>query len=111
MFKNIYIYIIYSRISVEEFSKMWNKGNIQNQNITKPSVSSNFHFSNRTNIKYGPDGSIEKKQVIRDNEGNEKTIISQEIGDKKYVVTTRKDKNGIETKSEDLVNMNESKYL
>jgi len=93
------------RISAEEFSKMWNKGNIH---TTKPSVSSSFHFSNRIKIKRGPNGSTEKKQVIRDNEGNEETIISREINDKKYVVTTKKDKNGIETKSEDLVNMDET---
>lgn len=105
------IYNLFYRISAEEFSKMWNKGNIQNQNITKPFLSSSFHFLNRMKIKYGSDGSIEKKQVIRDNKGNEETIISQEIGNKKYVVTTRKDKNGIETKSEDLVNIDESKYL
>lgn len=54
---------------------------------------------------------MERKQVIRDSEGNEETIVSKEIGDKRYVVTTKKDKNGVETKSEDLFNMNESKYI
>lgn len=95
------------RVSVEEFSKIWNKGNME---VTKPSVSSNFSIgrSVRKEIIQRPDGTIEKKQVIRDIEGNEETITSKEAADKAYVVTIRKDKNGIETRSENLFNMDES---
>lgn len=65
----------------------------------------------RKEIIRRPDGTLEKKQVVRDSEGNEETVISKEIGDKTYVITTRKDKNGVEIKSEDLINMDESKYI
>ncbi|XP_071644941.1 uncharacterized protein [Temnothorax longispinosus] len=95
------------RVSAEEFSKMWNKGNMETK---KSSVPNNFSIgrSVRKEIIRRPDGTVEKKQVIRDTEGNEQTIISKEIGDKTYVVTIKKDKNGIETRSEDLINMDES---
>lgn len=89
---------------------MWNKGNIE---VVKPVVPHSFSAgrSVRKEIIRRSDGTIEQKQVIRDSEGNEEMIVSKEIGDKKYVITTKKDKNGIETKSEDLINIDESKYL
>ncbi|XP_025994561.1 uncharacterized protein LOC105194007 [Solenopsis invicta] len=95
------------RISTEEFSKMWNKGNIE---VTKPSVPHSFSVgkSVRKEIVRRSDGSIEKKQVIRDNEGNEETIISKEADGKTYIVTIKKDRNGVETRSEDLLNMDEN---
>lgn len=105
-----YIYKIYSRVSADEFSKMWNKGNIETKTSCVPNTFS-IGRSVRKEIIRRPDGTLEKKQVIRDNEGNEETVISKKIGDKTYVVTTRKDKNGVEIKSEDLFNMDESKYL
>lgn len=88
---------------------MWNKGNVEK----KFSTPNNFSIGRcvRKEIVRRRDGTVQKKQVIRDNEGNEETIISKEMGDKTYVVTVRKDKNGVETRSEDLINMNDSKYL
>lgn len=81
---------------------------------TEKSVISPKNFSIgrsiRKEIIRRPDGTVEKKQVIRDHEGNEETITSKEIGDKTYVVTIKKDKNGVETRSEDLINMDESMY-
>ncbi|XP_070155977.1 HCLS1-associated protein X-1 [Polyergus mexicanus] len=95
------------KITAEEFSRMWNKGNVE---TVKPFVPHSFSTgrSVRKEIIRRSDGTIEQKQIIRDSEGNEKTIVSREIGDKKYVITTKKDKNGVETKSEDLFNMDES---
>lgn len=89
---------------------MWKKENMETK---KSSIPNNFSFgrSVRKEIIRRPDGTVQKKQIIRDNEGNEETVISKEIGDKTYIVTIKKDKNGIETKSEDLINMDESKYL
>lgn len=55
------------------------------------------------------DGTIEQKQVFRDSEGNEKVTVSQQIGDKIHTVTTKRDKNGLETKTEEFVNIDESK--
>lgn len=60
---------------------------------------------------YASDGTIEQHQIIKDNEGNEEKRVSKQIGDKKYVVTTKRDKNGVETKVEDLINIDESKLL
>ncbi|XP_018308578.1 uncharacterized protein [Mycetomoellerius zeteki] len=89
-----------------EFSKMWNKENME---ITKPSISTfSIGRSVRKEIVRKADGTIEKKQIIRDSEGNEETIISKEADNKAYVVTIKKDKNGVETRSKDLFNMDES---
>lgn len=98
------------RITTEEFSRMWNKGNVE---TVKPFIPHNFLTgrSVRKEIIRRSDGTIEQKQIIRDSEGNEEMIVTKEIGDKKYVITTKKDKNGVETKSEDLFNIDESKYL
>lgn len=88
---------------------MWKKENVE---TAKPPASYNFAkrcVSKQTIIR--PDGSVQHKNVIQDSEGNMQTIISKEINDKKYVVTTKKDKNGVETKSEDFFNMDESKYI
>ncbi|XP_036146318.1 uncharacterized protein LOC105834259 isoform X2 [Monomorium pharaonis] len=95
------------RISAREFSKMWNKRDVE---VAKPSVASSFSIgrSIRKKIIHRPDGTIEKKQIIRDSEGNEETIISKEADGKTYVVTVKKDRNGIETKTENLMNMDES---
>ncbi|XP_011881428.1 PREDICTED: uncharacterized protein LOC105569519 isoform X2 [Vollenhovia emeryi] len=95
------------RVSTKEFLTMWNKGNVE---VKQPSVPNHFSIgrSVRKEIVRRPDGTVVKKRVIRDSEGNEETIVSKEIGDKTHVVTIRKDKNGIETRSEDLINMDES---
>lgn len=89
---------------------MWNKGNMETKNSFVPK-SFSIGRSVRKEIIRRSDGTVEKKQVIKDNAGNEETIISREMGDKTYVVTIKKDKNGIETRSEDLINMDESKYF
>lgn len=87
---------------------MWNKENME---ITKPSISTfSIGRSVRKEIVRKADGTIEKKQIIRDSEGNEETIISKEADNKAYVVTIKKDKNGVETRSKDLFNMDESMY-
>lgn len=102
---------MFCRITTEEFSKLWNKGNLENVKPLPTPHSFSFGRSVKKEIIRNPDGTIEKKQVIRDSKGNEETIVSREIGDKRYVVTTKKDKNGVETKSEDLFNIDESKYI
>lgn len=106
----LYIYIFFCfRISTEEFSKLWKKENMEAKKSLVPNTFS-ISRSVRKEIIHRPDGTVEKKQIIKDHEGNEETIISKEMGDKTYVVTIKKDKDGIETRSEDLINMDESKF-
>ncbi|KAK2578357.1 hypothetical protein KPH14_002629 [Odynerus spinipes] len=96
------------KISAEDFSKIWEEPDSKKQIVP---YTNQFHHSSRFVTKRfvrGPDGTIEEQETIRDGEGNEETIVSKQIGDKKYVVTTKKDKNGIETKTEDLINIDES---
>ncbi|EZA56344.1 hypothetical protein X777_02963 [Ooceraea biroi] len=100
------------KISKEEVFKMWKEDKQDTE--TKIATPFSFNFANRhisKQIKRRPDGTVEQRQVFRDSEGNQQTIVSKEMDDKKYVVTTKKDKNGIESRSVDLFNMDESKYI
>lgn len=97
------------KISAEDFTKIWDEPNNSKKQIVP--YTNQFHQSSRFVTKRfvrGPDGVIEEQHITRDSEGNEETRVSKQIGDKKYVITTKKDKNGIETKTEDLINMDES---
>lgn len=95
------------RITVQDFSKMWHSGH-GSTTYTPECRSFSFGKFIKKELIYGSDGTLEQKQIIKDGEGNEETIITKEVGDKKYVVTTKRDKYGVETKSEDLINMDES---
>ncbi|KZC10600.1 hypothetical protein WN55_00352 [Dufourea novaeangliae] len=55
------------------------------------------------------DGTVEQEKIVKDNEGNEERTVSKQIGDKLHIITTRKDKNGVETKTENMVDIDESK--
>lgn len=100
----------FCRITAEDFSRMWREGHGR---TTDPPESRSFSFGKfmKKELIRRPDGTLEQKQIIRDSEGNEEIIVTREVGDQKYVVTTKTDKYGGETKSEDLINMDESKYL
>ncbi|XP_049802552.1 HCLS1-associated protein X-1 [Schistocerca nitens] len=54
-----------------------------------------------------PDGSVEHHKTVRDNQGNEETIVTRQIGDKKYTVITHTDANGVIKRSESFQNMDE----
>ena len=69
-------------------------------------------FSGRatsTQIIRRSDGTLEKRQTFRDSEGNEQTTVTRQIGDKMHEIITKRDKTGAETKTENLINMDESK--
>lgn len=99
----------FCRLTKDDFSKIWHGSH---EGTTSPPVSHSFSFGKSIKKEFirRPDGTLEQKQVIRDSEGNQETIVTREAGDKKYIVTTKTDKYGVETKSEDLINMDESKY-
>lgn len=54
-----------------------------------------------------PDGTIETHQTRKDNEGNEETTITKQLGDKRYTLTIKTDKNGHQERIEDMVNLDE----
>ncbi|XP_078038894.1 uncharacterized protein LOC144471065 isoform X2 [Augochlora pura] len=90
------------QVTPDNFSNVWDKYN-------KPSESKSATvLMTRKEFTQKPDGTIEQKQIIKDNEGNEEITISRQIGNKLHTITTKKDKNGVETKTEDLVNIDES---
>nr|XP_033340645.1 uncharacterized protein LOC117228770 isoform X1 [Megalopta genalis] len=90
------------KVTPDNFSNIWNTYNEPNR------FKSTTVFMTRKEFIHKPDGTIEQKQIIKDNEGNEETTISRQIGDKLHTITTKKDKNGVETKTEELINIDES---
>jgi len=53
---------------------------------------------------------LEETRTIVDSEGNQQTIVSRTINGQTVRQTTRKNKSGETEVSEDLINMDESKY-
>lgn len=97
------------KITPSEFAKVWSNSSMEKPTNMQPYVQQDvFGKSMRTEVYQRSDGTVEHKKIIRDSDGNEETVISREIGDKKYVITTRKDKSGVVTKTEDLINMDEN---
>lgn len=73
--------------------------------------SSNFvHKSVKRYIRQS-DGTVERTEIIRDNQGNEEKKVSRQLGDKTHIVVIKKDKDGIETKTEDIINMDEGEQF
>lgn len=100
----------FCRITADEFSKIWRGGQ---ERTVEPPAPRSFSFGKfvKKEVIRRPDGTLEQKQIISDSEGNKETIVTREVGNQKYVVTTKTDKYGVETKSENLINMDESKYI
>lgn len=55
-----------------------------------------------------PDGTIEERKSVTDSEGNCETTIKRQVGDKIYTSVTKRDKNGVESKTENFENIPES---
>jgi hypothetical protein len=72
----------------------------------KPRIQS-FAKSSSVQTIRRPDGSIEHYRTVRDSEGNEETTITKQIGNKRHTVVTKKTKDGVETTTEDIVNMDD----
>lgn len=52
-----------------------------------------------------PDGSVEIQKVVRDNSGNEERTITRKFGDKEHTVIIKRDSEGREERTENLINM------
>nr|CAI5868106.1 unnamed protein product [Callosobruchus analis] len=76
-----------------------------------------YQKQSSTNFFYGksktmstithPDGSIETKECVRDNTGNEEVTTCRIFGEKQYCVIKKRDRNGKEEITEKLINMDE----
>ena len=97
---------IFDRVTVDNFSNVWDECKKPKFEILRPTI---IGRSVRKEYIRKPDGTIEQKQIIKDYEGNEETIVSHRIGDKIHTIFTKIDKNGIETKTEDFSDINECK--
>lgn len=90
---------------------MWkNHSKVDAVQESRPQFSTkSFGKSVSTRIVRRPDGTVEQHQTFKDSNGNEEIKITRQIGDKVHTVVTKKTKDGLEEKSENLINMDESK--
>lgn len=106
---------LFYRINKESLVKFWqDPSSRQIESIIQPEKKSctGFNFSgslSSTRIITRGDGTVEKHQTFKDNQGNEKTVVRRQIGDKVHELIKNRDKSGIESTTENFINMNESK--
>lgn len=98
------------KISAEELSKVWKEpSSHQIVPAEKPRNSFSFNFSKVNKFQIvNPDGTVEKRQTFKDSNGNERTVITRQMGEKIHEIITTRDKDGSETKTENLINMDEN---
>lgn len=104
------IFTILYRIKSDELAKIWTPSEPENRRESPFSIRT-FGNSVSTQIIRRSDGSIEERRTARDSEGNEEIRVTRQIGDKKHTIITQKAKDGSETKTEDIVNMDESEFI
>lgn len=66
-----------------------------------------FRKSVSTRIVRGSCGTMEEHCTVKDSSGNEVTTVRKSVGDQSYTVTLYKDKEGINEKIQDFVNLDE----
>lgn len=54
------------------------------------------------------DGSVEIQKIVKDNSGNEERTITRKFGDKEHTITIKRDREGREERTENLINMNDN---
>ncbi|XP_034952117.1 HCLS1-associated protein X-1 [Chelonus insularis] len=99
------------KISAQDFSKIWKDPNSsENMQLDVPQNKFNFHSFGQSIVSQTvrrPDGSIEEKKTVTDSQGNAETTVRRKIGDKIYTVITKRDKDGVERKTEEFQNIDE----
>ncbi|XP_067832053.1 HCLS1-associated protein X-1 [Heptranchias perlo] len=79
------------------------------ENILKPSepeVKSYFKSVSISKVVL-PDGTVEERRTTRDGEGNEETKITRAQGEQSYTTVTRRDAQGKEEQTEEMINMDD----
>lgn len=82
-------------------------GDILHQFPQRSQPTLSFRKSVSTRIIRGSDGTIEEHRTVKDSSGKEVTTVRKSIGDQSYSVTLHMDKEGINEKKEDFVNLDE----
>ena len=90
-------------------AKVWKTPEKSDDSYSSSPLFRSFGTSVSTQIVKRPDGRIEERRTVKDSNGNEEVRVTRRIGDKLHTIITKKQKDGSETKSEDIVNMDESK--
>lgn len=103
----------FHRLSAKDLVKVWKEPDslqpVEPQQPRRQFSFNSFGKSMSTQMIRRPDGTMEQRQTITDSEGNTETIITRQFGDQTHTIKTRRDKNGVEMKTEDLINLDESK--
>ncbi|KOC63380.1 hypothetical protein WH47_04098 [Habropoda laboriosa] len=98
--------VLDGKVTADNFSDVWDEYNHSKVESSKPFI---ITKSMKREYIHRPDGIIQQKQVIRDSEGNEETIVSKQVGDKMHTIITKRDKSGVETTTENFCDINECK--
>lgn len=100
------------KIDKESLLKFWHDPkNQQIEPVNEPQKLHEKFFTgavSSTQIITRSDGTVEKHQTFKDNDGNKRTIVRRQIGDKIHELITNQNKDGIETKTENFINMDEN---
>ncbi|XP_057336149.1 uncharacterized protein LOC130674744 [Microplitis mediator] len=108
------------KITAGDFSRIWQDVEIPDEKqLVVPEDGrsvvprSNFKFNSfgksvMSQIIRRPDGTVEERKSVTDSEGNCETTIKRKVGDKIYTSVTKRDKNGVESKTENFENIPES---
>ncbi|KAJ8672669.1 hypothetical protein QAD02_003929 [Eretmocerus hayati] len=95
------------KLKSEELAKIWEAPPSKTDRFTPKFSFRSFGSSVSTQIVRRPDGSVEERRTMRDSDGNEEIRVTRQIGDKMHTIVTKRDKDGSEVKTEDIVNMDE----
>ena len=91
------------RITSDNLSNFWN--NSKPLDIEPVKKSPQFRFCQQsvsTQIVNTPNGK-EMQKIIKDCDGNTTTIIKKETADKIHTISIKKNKDGVETRNEDVI--------
>ncbi|XP_078393224.1 HCLS1-associated protein X-1 [Cetorhinus maximus] len=79
------------------------------EKILKPSEPETKSFFKSVSVSKVvlPDGSVEERRVTRDGEGNEETRVTRAHGEQSYTTVKRKDAQGKEEQTEQMLNMDD----
>ncbi|XP_011314801.1 HCLS1-associated protein X-1 [Fopius arisanus] len=95
------------KVDLKDFSRVWNGTAEPEGELTSPQPFKfrSFGQSIVSQTIRRPDGSIEERRTTKDNEGNSETIVKHRMGEKIHTVVIKKDKDGVETQTENFENM------
>lgn len=102
----------YFRVTAENLSELWKNSessSIDGESLVRQPKVYTCVRSYKSQVITTPNGK-EVRSTVTDCDGNVTTTIKKHTGDQIHTITIVKDKNGVETRSEDFIGTDQSKY-